>query len=81
MGGLLDGYRPEQDVADQLEVHIRTLQLWRYHGKAPKHLRKGRDVLYHDDDVRAWLRAGGHAAPLAVPKRRRARIVRSDNGR
>jgi hypothetical protein len=60
--GLLDGYRPEGEVARELGVHIRTLQHWRYQGKGPRHVRKGRDVLYADDDVRAWLASGGHNA-------------------
>ena len=48
------------DVADYLQVPVKTLYQWRYQGKGPRAYRVGRHLRYRWEDVEAWLasRAG-----------------------
>jgi excisionase family DNA binding protein len=45
----------EKEVAEILRVSVRTLQIWRANGKAPKCYRHGfKGVRYRYADVMAW---------------------------
>ncbi len=45
----------EKEVAEILRVSVRTLQIWRTTGKAPKYYRHGfKGVRYRYADVEAW---------------------------
>ncbi len=45
----------EKEVAEILRVSVRTLQIWRASGKAPKHYRQGfKGVRYRYEDLMAW---------------------------
>lgn len=46
----------EKEVAQILNVKLKTLQLWRYQGKGPKHLEPNPQFIrYWMSDVVAWL--------------------------
>ncbi len=61
------GTRPEQqqvkgrrlatpaEVADYLQVPLKTLYQWRYHQKGPRAYRVGRHLRYRWEDVETWL--------------------------
>lgn len=45
----------EKEVAEMLRITVRTLQIWRSQGKAPKHYRFGyKGVRYLLEDVLKW---------------------------
>lgn len=45
----------EKEVAEMLRVSVRTLQIWRASGTAPKHYRHGyKGVRYKIADVISW---------------------------
>lgn len=46
------------DVAAYLQVPVKTLYTWRYHGKGPRAHRVGRHLRYRWEDVEAWLASG-----------------------
>ena len=54
-GGLLDGYLTEQQLADELDVTIRTLRNWRAVGETPRPTRIGKRLFFARDDCQAWL--------------------------
>jgi excisionase family DNA binding protein len=45
------------EVAEFLQVPVRTLERWRYVGAGPRWVPMGRHVRYRWDDVEAWLEA------------------------
>jgi len=45
----------ETQVADQLAISPRTLQMWRYKGGGPRYLKIGAAVRYRPEDVEDWL--------------------------
>lgn len=44
------------EVADYLGVSTRQLYRWRNEGRGPSYLKLGRQIRYHPDHVRAYLR-------------------------
>ena len=53
------------DVAELLDVSMRTLEFWRYAGKGPAYVKVGKRVRYRPADVEAYLEAqrqGGDAS-------------------
>jgi hypothetical protein len=44
----------ETDVAKLCGVHVQTVRRWRRLGTGPPWLRRGRQVVYDPDVVRAW---------------------------
>ena len=75
---ILSNFVSEKDLATQLGHHERTLARWRQQRTGPKFILNGRQIIYHRDDVNAWLRAGGIAAATArkQPKRRKRAVAR-----
>ena len=67
---LLADYLTEQKLAESLKCHPRTPARWRARRIGPRYTLNGRQILYHVEDVRQWLRAGGLAAPAPTPQRR-----------
>ena len=52
--------RPErlmsvQDLAHYLDVAVKTIYAWRYHGHGPRGFRVGRHVRFRWRDVQVWL--------------------------
>jgi Helix-turn-helix domain len=68
---ILSNFVPEEALADELDVHVRTIARWRRERVGPPFALKGRQILYHRDDVSQWLRRGGVAA-RQKPQRGRA---------
>ena len=69
-------FHSEEEVAKQLGHHGRTLARWRQEGIGPRFTQNGRRIIYHDEDVSGWLRAGGLKAAAASkqqPRRRKRR--------
>src|SRR5262245_23757272 len=60
---VLDGWLEAPELAVQIDRHERTLARWRKRGIGPAYAMLGVAPVYHIDDVRTWLRAGGGAAP------------------
>jgi excisionase family DNA binding protein len=44
-----------QELADFLDVPVKTIYAWRYHGEGPQGFRVGRHVRFRWCDVEAWL--------------------------
>jgi excisionase family DNA binding protein len=44
-----------QELADELQVPVQTVYLWRSLGKGPRGARIGKHVRYRRADVDAWL--------------------------
>jgi predicted DNA-binding transcriptional regulator AlpA len=45
----------QEELAERLQVKMRTVQTWRYQGKGPKVTKLGPLVRYRPRDVEAWL--------------------------
>ncbi len=43
------------EVAEYLQVPLKTLYQWRYQGEGPRAYRVGRHLRYRWEDVEAWL--------------------------
>jgi excisionase family DNA binding protein len=52
---MTDKLLTQQQLADELEVSLRTLERWRQQGKGPAFLRVGRSPRYRRADIEAWL--------------------------
>ena len=44
-----------QELADFLDVPVKTIYAWRYHGEGPRGFRVGRHVRFRWADVQVWL--------------------------
>jgi len=56
-----------EEVAELARAPESTVRYWRYRGTGPRGVKRGRRVLYREDEVLAWLsgeddRPGGEAA-------------------
>lgn len=47
--------RTTDEIAQELNLHPRTLINWRSQGKGPAFVRVGRSIRYRDTDIAAWL--------------------------
>jgi excisionase family DNA binding protein len=47
---------PEQ-LAELLNIPVRTLGQWRYVGRGPRYIRAGRHVRYDPAEIDEWLRS------------------------
>lgn len=45
----------QEEVAEKLQVKIRTLQTWRATGRGPVTVRIGQQVRYRQQDVEDWI--------------------------
>jgi excisionase family DNA binding protein len=45
----------QQQLADELQVSVRTLERWRQEGTGPAFIQVGRSPRYRRADVDAWL--------------------------
>jgi hypothetical protein len=66
---VLADYLSEEKLAAQLGINLRTLRRWRDKRLGPRFIMKGRQLIYNRDDIAAWLRAGGTAAPRPSQRR------------
>jgi len=57
--GILAGYLPESEMAEQLGKTQRTLARWRSLNVGPPFTRNGRKIEYSVAGARSWLAAGG----------------------
>lgn len=48
-------FATEEQLAEALQVSVKTLQDWRYRGRGPAYIRVGGAVRYRASDVAAWL--------------------------
>jgi excisionase family DNA binding protein len=44
-----------QELADFLDVPVKTVYAWRYHREGPRGFKVGRHVRFRWHDVEAWL--------------------------
>ncbi len=44
-----------QELAAYLDIPMKTIYAWRYHGEGPRGFRIGRHVRFRWHDVEAWL--------------------------
>ncbi|MEM1176043.1 MAG: helix-turn-helix domain-containing protein [Pseudomonadota bacterium] len=49
------GFRTEQETAEIYDVSIRTLRNWRSRQIGPAWVKRARDVVYREDDIRTDL--------------------------
>jgi excisionase family DNA binding protein len=54
-GHRTDKLLTQQQLADELEVSLRTLERWRQQGTGPAFIRVGRSPRYRRADIDAWL--------------------------
>jgi excisionase family DNA binding protein len=52
---MTDKLLTQQQLADELQVSLRTLERWRQQGTGPAFIRVGRSPRYRRADVDAWL--------------------------
>jgi excisionase family DNA binding protein len=45
----------QKQLADELQVSLRTLERWRQEGSGPAFIRVGRSPRYRRSDIDAWL--------------------------
>jgi DNA-binding transcriptional MerR regulator len=53
---LLEGYVPEVDAAAELNITVRTLQVWRQRRIGPSWTKVGSKVYYSRDAFTDWLK-------------------------
>jgi excisionase family DNA binding protein len=46
-----------EQVAERLQVPVKTVRYWRHLGTGPRAVRVGRFIRYHIDDLAKWERA------------------------
>jgi excisionase family DNA binding protein len=46
-----------EEVAEVLQMPVRTLERWRHVGSGPRYIAMGRHIRYRWSDVEAWLEA------------------------
>jgi excisionase family DNA binding protein len=68
---MTDKLLTQQQLADELEVSLRTLERWRQQGTGPAFIRVGRSPRYRRADIDAWLERqrqtrGRVGMPIAV---------------
>jgi hypothetical protein len=71
--GILAGYLTQQALAEQLNVDLRTLQLWESRREGPAITRLGRRPLYRLQAVADWL-ASRERPMVREPGRQRRRL-------
>jgi excisionase family DNA binding protein len=54
-GHMTDKLLTQRQLADELEVSLRTLERWRQQGTGPAFIRVGRSPRYRRSDIDAWL--------------------------
>jgi predicted site-specific integrase-resolvase len=54
---LLNEYFSREQLAAELGVHVKTLEVWDRFGKGPPATRFARKVLYRREGVTAWLQS------------------------
>jgi excisionase family DNA binding protein len=52
---MADALLTQQQLADELQVSVRTLERWRQEGIGPTFIQVGRSPRYRRSDVDAWL--------------------------
>ena len=52
---MADALLTQQQLADELQVSVRTLERWRQEGTGPTFIQVGRSPRYRRSDVDAWL--------------------------
>jgi excisionase family DNA binding protein len=52
---MADALLTQQQLADELQVSVRTLERWRQEGSGPAFIQVGRSPRYRRADVDAWL--------------------------
>jgi excisionase family DNA binding protein len=53
----------QQQLAEELQVSVRTLERWRREGAGPPWVRVGRSPRYRRDDIDRWLEATRRSGP------------------
>lgn len=61
--GILADYIAEQDLAAQLGVTVRALQLWRTQRRGPAWTKLGKKIVYRRQTVAEWMRAQEQKLP------------------
>jgi excisionase family DNA binding protein len=54
-GQMTEELLTQQQLADELQVSVRTLERWRQEGTGPAFVRVGRSPRYRRSDIDAWL--------------------------
>ena len=55
------------ELAEYLNVPVKTLYAWRYRGEGPVGFRVGRHVRYRNTDIQEWIQ---QRVALSEPRRR-----------
>ena len=55
----------QQQLADELQVSVRTLERWRQEGTGPAFIRVGRALRYRRADIDAWPNQQRRSQPEA----------------
>jgi excisionase family DNA binding protein len=57
---MTDKLLTQRQLADELQVSLRTLERWRQEGTGPAFIRVGRSPRYRRADIDAWLERQRH---------------------
>jgi hypothetical protein len=66
----IPGYTAEAELAEQLDVGLRTLRKWRQVGQGPAYTHIGRRVFYPEESCTAWIKSR-----IVHPARTEAAVV------
>jgi hypothetical protein len=69
------------ELANRLEVGVRTLANWRTEGKGPAPIKVGRNIFYAECDVEEWLQSLRKEPNPHGPQEQKRHLVRPSLGR
>lgn len=67
----IPGYTPEAEIAEELNVSVRTLRKWRQLRVGPPWTEVGRQIHYSDESRAAWLKSR-EVRPITQTRQERA---------
>jgi hypothetical protein len=73
---LLADHIGEAELAQQLNIGLRTLRSWRTNGIGPPITYIGRKPYFHRESVRGWLKSRERPMPRQDKRRRKAETAR-----
>ena len=64
----------EKQIAEFLNLSVKTIQAWRVTGRGPRFHRLGRSIRYDSQEVRAWIAQNGVRSTADSPQGEAGRV-------